>query len=477
MGLWKEGIGAMLKRYRAVWKSVWSIRDQLDPPKREEDERAFLPAHLELTETPLSGAPKWTARLIILFFLIFLAWSIFGHMEVVATAQGKTVLSKRSKVIKSLEDGGIIAIHVNNGDKVVQNQSLVTLDFLGAEQDYEKSEESLESSILLKYRSIALIEGIEQKIIPYINAIATERITEEELQQAETLVQNQYLLWDAQNERYISAIRQKKAEYQTIEAQVNRLTETIALIEEEIKDYELLQRRGSQAVAKHKYNLKKQELIDATHDQIAQKSRLEEVNEGRNQLMKEQEYLLYQLKQEALTGLRESREMIPHYEADRERALHRLNQAQIKATVNGTVQQLNIHTEGGVVSHGEELMVIVPEGDFMEVEALIPNKDIGFVEQGQTVVVKIESFPYTRYGYLTGVVKSISFDAIEHQDYGLVYQAIIALDKDYLTINGKQIPLTAGMNVTAEIKIRDRRVINYFLSPLQTKIEESMREL
>lgn len=148
-----------------------------------------------------------------------------------------------------------------------------------------------------------------------------------------------------------------------------------------------------------------------------------------------------------------------------------------RTSANGTVQQLNIHTEGGVVSHGEELMVIVPEGDVMEVEALVPNKDIGFIEHGQAVVIKVESFPYTRYGYITGRVKSISFDAIEHQDYGLVYQAIIDLDQDYLMVNERKIPLTAGMNVTAEIKIRDRRVISYFLSPLQTKVQESMREL
>ena len=113
----------------------------------------------------------------------------------------------------------------------------------------------------------------------------------------------------------------------------------------------------------------------------------------------------------------------------------------------------------------------------MEVEALVPNKDIGFIEHNQEVVIKVESFPYTRYGYIKGRVKSISFDAIEHQDYGLVYQAIIKLDKDFLMINEKKIPLTAGMNVTAEIKIRERRVIDYFLSPLQTKVDESMREL
>lgn len=477
MGLWKEGLGAMFKRYKEIWKAVWNIREQLDPPKREEDERAFLPAQLELVETPLSNAPKWAARLIMLFFVITLLWAILGHMEVVATAQGKTVLSGRSKAIKSLEDGGIVKIYVKNGNEVKKDDPLVTLDFLGADQDYEKAEQSLEAATLLKYRSEALIKALQNQEMPLITEEATERITIDELKQAEQLVQNQYQLWQSQDDRYGSAIRQKDAEYRTTNAQVEKLTQNIELIEEELQDYEKLSNNKSKGVSKHQYNQKRQDHINAKHELASQESRLIEINEGKIQLEKERQYTEYQLKQETLNGLREAQELIPQYLADSQRAKHRMDQAHIKAPANGTVQQLNIHTEGGVVSHGEELMVIVPEGDFMEVEALVPNKDIGFIEHNQEVVVKIESFPYTRYGYITGRVKSISFDAIEHQDYGLVYQAIIKLDKDFLMINEKKIPLTAGMNVTAEIKIRERRVIDYFLSPLQTKVDESMREL
>ena len=477
MGLWKEGLGAMFKRYKEIWKAVWNIREQLDPPKREEDERAFLPAQLELVETPLSNAPKWAARLIMLFFVITLLWAILGHMEVVATAQGKTVLSGRSKAIKSLEDGGIVKIYVKNGDEVKKDDPLVTLDFLGADQDYEKAEQSLEAATLLKYRSEALIKALQNQEMPLITEEATERITIDELKQAEQLVQNQYQLWQSQDDRYGSAIRQKDAEYRTTNAQVEKLTQNIELIEEELQDYEKLSNNKSKGVSKHQYNQKRQDHINAKHELASQESRLIEINEGKIQLEKERQYTEYQLKQETLNGLREAQELIPQYTADSQRAKHRMDQAHIKAPANGTVQQLNIHTEGGVVSHGEELMVIVPEGDFMEVEALVPNKDIGFIEHNQEVVIKVESFPYTRYGYITGRVKSISFDAIEHQDYGLVYQAIINLDKDFLMINEKKIPLTAGMNVTAEIKIRERRVIDYFLSPLQTKVDESMREL
>ncbi|MBP5790024.1 MAG: HlyD family efflux transporter periplasmic adaptor subunit, partial [Neisseriaceae bacterium] len=135
-----------------------------------------------------------------------------------------------------------------------------------------------------------------------------------------------------------------------------------------------------------------------------------------------------------------------------------------------------IHTVGGVVTAAQPIMVIVPDEDKLEVEAMVLNKDIGFVKAGQKVAIKVESFPYTRYGYINGTVKSISFDAIENEQLGLVYAAKIEPERDFLNIDGAKIKLTAGMNVTGEIKTGKRRVIDYLLSPLKTKVDESLKE-
>ena len=148
----------------------------------------------------------------------------------------------------------------------------------------------------------------------------------------------------------------------------------------------------------------------------------------------------------------------------------------IQSPVNGTVQELSIYTIGGVVQAAQKMMVIAPDDNHMDIEVLVLNKDIGFVEPNQDAVIKIESFPYTRYGYLTGKVKSISHDAVSHEQLGLVYTAVISLDKYTLNVDDKTINLTAGMNVTAEIKTGKRRVLDYLLSPLQTKLDESFKE-
>lgn len=121
-------------------------------------------------------------------------------------------------------------------------------------------------------------------------------------------------------------------------------------------------------------------------------------------------------------------------------------------------------------------MTVVPDEEKMEVEALLPNKDIGFVKAGQEAVIKTESFPYIRYGYLIGKVKSVSHDAVENEQLGLVFVVTVQLDRNKINIDGQDINLTGGMNVTAEIKTGRRRVIDYLLSPLQTKIDESLKE-
>ncbi|EMK7255348.1 alpha-hemolysin T1SS ABC transporter subunit HlyD, partial [Escherichia coli] len=148
----------------------------------------------------------------------------------------------------------------------------------------------------------------------------------------------------------------------------------------------------------------------------------------------------------------------------------------IRAPVSGKVQQLKVHTEGGVVTTAETLMVIVPEDDTLEVTALVQNKDIGFINVGQNAIIKVEAFPYTRYGYLVGKVKNINLDAIEDQRLGLVFNVIISIEENGLSTGNKNISLSSGMAVTAEIKTGMRSVISYLLSPLEESVTESLRE-
>ena len=174
--------------------------------------------------------------------------------------------------------------------------------------------------------------------------------------------------------------------------------------------------------------------------------------------------------------MRQADEQIKQLTFEQEKYEKRQNTTKIHSPVTGTIQQLAIHTLGGVVTAAQPLMVVVPQQDKLEVNALISNKDIGFIHAGQEVSIKIEAFPYTQYGYITGKVKSVSFDAIEQEKIGLMFSTIIEIDKDYLLIENRKIHLSAGMNINAEIKTGKRRIISYLLSPLQSGIEESFKE-
>jgi hemolysin D len=169
----------------------------------------------------------------------------------------------------------------------------------------------------------------------------------------------------------------------------------------------------------------------------------------------------------------------------------------LTSPVDGTVQQLALHTVGGVVTPAQELMVIVPQGAVLEVEAMIQNKDIGFVQQGQPAEIKLETFPFTRYGLRHGTVLEVSPDAVAPssqqpernkngstadsgqqapQTQDSLYTARISLDRDSMPVEGRDISLTPGMTVTAEIKTGRQRIIDYLLDPLRRYRHESFQE-
>ena len=161
---------------------------------------------------------------------------------------------------------------------------------------------------------------------------------------------------------------------------------------------------------------------------------------------------------------------------ERSKAEQRTRLTQMTAPVAGTVQQVAVHTEGGVVTEAQVLMIIVPKDAQVTAEVVIDNKDIGFVNAGQVAAIKLETFPFTRYGTVEAKVSSVTADAVNDEKRGAIFPATLALSQDSIVVDGKRIHLSPGMNVTAEIKTGKRRVIEYLLSPVQTTMSESLGE-
>jgi hemolysin D len=148
----------------------------------------------------------------------------------------------------------------------------------------------------------------------------------------------------------------------------------------------------------------------------------------------------------------------------------------LAAPIDGVVQQLAVHTVGGVVTPAQPLLIVVSQKHPVEVEAQVENKDVGFVHEGQPVEIKVETFPFTLYGTIPGRVLTVSDDAAPIEKVGLVYPTRVSMDRGTMQVEGKQVHLTPGMAVTVEIKTGQRRVIEYLLSPLLKSVKESLRE-
>ena len=476
MGIRFQAFTDFVRRYLTVWRNVWAVRKQLDTPPRSEDERAFLPAHLELTETPLSAAPKWTARLIMLFAVLALVWSLVGQIDIVATAQGKTSSDSRSQTIQSLETAVVKNIAVREGQNVQKDDVLVELAGIGSESDVAQSEQALQAARLSQLRYEAVLRALQQQRPPHISPAEAQSfgITPDALQQAQLLADNQYQAWAAQDAQLQSALRGHEAELQSAQAQRQKLIAVGKIEQQKTIDYQQL--RAENFISEHAYLEQQSKTVANRNDLSSTESQIQQIQAAITQARQNRAVHTQTLKRDTLDALRQTKEQIEQLLAQTDKTRQRKQLMVLRSPVTGTIQELAAYTVGGVVTAAQKIMVVAPADDKMEVEALVLNKDIGFVAVGQDAVIKIESFPYTRYGYLTGRVKTVSHDAVAHEQLGLVYSAIIALDQNTLNIEGKTVRLSAGMNVSAEIKTGKRPVIDYLLSPLKTKIDESFKE-
>lgn len=266
----------------------------------------------------------------------------------------------------------------------------------------------------------------------------------------------------------------KQAERGGVQEQVKKLEQTLPLIARRAADYKNLSEK--KFIAQHGYLEKEQLRIEAERDLATQRQKLAELSQALQANQKQKESILAEFRRTQHDSLAKANEKTRELNQEVVKAQQRYTQAQLTAPVSGTVQQLAVHTVGGVATAAQALMVVVPQEDSVEAEAMLENKDIGFVLAGQEAAVKIETFNYTKYGLIDGKVQTVSLDAIQDEKRGLIYAARVKLARNSMNIEGKQVKLAPGMAVSVEIKTGQRRVIEYFLSPLIQYASEGLRE-
>ncbi|AKJ26845.1 HlyD family type I secretion periplasmic adaptor subunit [Caldimonas brevitalea] len=461
----------LLARYKAVFQAAWAVRHELAGPKRLADEAAFLPAALSLQETPVHPAPRRTALVICALFLIALVWSIVGEIDIVAVGQGRIVVSERTKVIQPLETSVIKNILVKDGDAVQAGQVLVELDSTVATADQSSIEQQLASASSEAARTAALLKALEGRGAPRLpadNVAAFDRRSAEAQLDAEwSDIRAKVAKLDAEHSR-------RSAEIATVEASLAKLNATLPLVRQREADFKSLADQGF--VAGHANQDRTRERIELERDLVTQQARLAEARATLAEAQNAKAAYLAETRRAlndrwSEAGLKQSQ-----LTQESAKARQRTRLTQLTAPVAGTVQQLAVHTPGGVATEAQPLMVIVPHEAEVTAEVVIDNKDIGFVNAGQLAEVKLETFNFTKYGTVPAEVSWVTADAVEDEKRGAIFPATLRLTRPTILVDGKLIRLSPGMNLTAEIKTGKRRVIEYLLSPIQRTMSDSLTE-
>lgn len=461
----------LMRRYTSVWKMAWSIRRQLDGQPRLAHELAFLPANLELAETPVHPAPKWSMRIIAMLAAIAALISAFGQLDIVAVAKGKLIPDARVKVVQPAITGVVKRILVHDGQRVTAGQLLVELDPTQAAADASKASAAKLAAELAVARAQALLKAQEKGGRPAL--VSVEGASRQDMEDAQQFADGVYRAYRDKVTSAQAQLAKREAELATTREQIASLVATAPLARQQANQYRLLAK--DKYVAQTDYLDKEQAALQKEHDLAAQRSHAHELTAGIAEQRADVAATISDFRRTQLDDLDKATEQLKQSRNDETKAVTRQKLMSLTSPVSGTVQQLAVHTLGGVVTTAQSLMEIVPD-DSVEVEAQIENKDIGFVKAGQTAVVKIEAFPYTRYGYLTGKVVSVSNDAVQDKKLGLTFVARVHLPTNRILANGQWINLTPGMEVTAEIKTGKRSVAHYFLDPVIQTGEESLRE-
>ncbi len=487
-----------LARHWQVLRESWRDQNEADKVFKPKAEHEFLPAALEIMEKPPSPGLRWLLLMTCGLFVLALIWSIIGRIDVVATAAGKTVPGENVKIVQPIEIGAVRAIHVKNGQFVRKGELLIELDPTLATADEAQSTQSLRSAQVIKARNDALLAHLRGAPTRFVAPTGT---SSDIVANEEAFVRNAVAQYEAQKSALIQQRAESEADLAGTRAEIAKLEEALPFIDKQLNARAELAAKGFFS----RLELLEYEQLRAEH---LRNIEVQRANYARSEAsIRRLEAELLGLRagfgRTAMTDMAEAENTAGLASEELLKSTRRRQYQELRAPVDGVVQQLAVTTVGGIVQPAQPLMVIVPcSGGGADaascnrgvtVEAFVQNKDIGFVKVGQRVAVKLEAFNFTDYGLIEGKVTTISRDAIDQSQQpagsvkdangrpiqpGLVYAAKVELacgakDPARHPLCDRVQP---GMSLQAEIKTGRRRIIQYLLSPISQALSEAGRE-
>ena len=447
----------------------------------------FMPAAIEVLETPPSPAGRLTLWLLIFFVVATIVWMTVGKIDEIASAPGSVIPQGYVKAIQSERDGVVEKLAVQDGQTVKKGDILVQLDNKVDAAEVQKLREDLDYYNMAIDSMEALLLGTpfepSQKKYKYLRA--------EDMKEQSDWFSNKQATLKARENVSIAQIAAAKAKVTAEEA--NRDKYAALLVDSIEAEHRMKELNQTNSINEFQVFQYRKDRIDTQQNLVAEHAAIlavqAGVEEGAQRLLDARVEFFDEINSKIIEdwGIRDKveLELIRAERADQATV--------IRAPVDGRVATMAVHNEGVVVKAGEPLLTVVPLGQKLQVEAWVSNRDIGFIKTGQKVDVKVATFDFQKFGVIPGKVLRISPDAgevgiarqenagstgeatnIPEKKYS--YRAIIELERDYITIDEQKIKFTPGMVVTAEIKTGQRRIIQYFLDTFRKYANDSLRE-
>ena len=461
-------------------------------------DKEFLPGALEILETPPSPVQTILALTICALVAVALVWCYVGKIDIIAVAQGKIQPIGRAKVIQPLEAGKVQAISVEVGSRVSAGDVLVVLDAGEAKADELAEINALATfKAEIRRREVVLVAAKERRLSPVPKIDWGSEIP------ADLAAREQHVL-DGDLGALGADIASLAAEAQQKIVEADRKAMTIV---SEQKLIATLKQRVDMRSTLAVMNVgSKASLIDSEETLQVQGTYLQSLEGEEDQARAGIEVVKRNIEKTYEKFIADNGEKLANAERQKDQAQDKLDRLRIvishstlKSPIAGVVQALAITTPGQVVTQGEEVMQIVPEDAGLEIQSYLLNTDIGFVKRGDAAQVKVDSFPFTRYGTIEARVVRVAKDAMPAPDaqqlegnpaaaaktmmfgggertQNLVFPVTLALESKAMNIDGTLVPFVPGMAVTVEIKTGRRRILEYLFSPLVEVVSTAGKE-
>ena len=445
------------------------------------DPADFAPPLLRIQESPPAPLAGWMLRILIGLLAGIALWAVFGQLDIVAVADGKLVPSSYLKIVQPAEQGIVREILVKEGEAVREGQVLIRMDSVLAAADAKALTTDYDNKRLalrridaqLAGKKLALAGGDPPELYAQVSAQYEANVRAYE----NALAQERSLLDKARND--LAAAQSTKTKLEQVLPHYIEQEQAFAKLEREGFAGRILATEKTRERVEKEQDLRTQEftirsnlaLIEQSERKIAQITAdyRRQLRTERVEVASQAERLRQELAKQA----------------------HRSELLELRAPQAGTVKDLATHTVGTVAAPGTILMTLVPKGDTLVAEVWVGNQDVGFVRPGQEVKLKLAAFQFQKYGMIEGVVRQMSADATEAPSANtrsdtlggrdrpmgpLAYRALVELKSQQLAVDGTTYALSPGMQVSSEINLGTRTILEYVLSPVQKAWHEAGRE-